>query len=409
MLSPMTPLRRRTLLLTITSLAAVVLALSMALVTLSLASGGSEDEAIRPDAEAVLTPLGMEIENPPNPVLGADDKYHLAYEITIVNQTPSQVTIDQVQPRAGGEPFGAPLEGAELESLLRVNGGGGPAIPGGGSALLFMDVTYDPGVATPKLLTHGFNLALSDPPQADQEFNFIGVPTRVGQRRAIEVAPPLRGPGWVAANGCCSPINAHRGATLSIDGTVRVPERFAIDFVQLNADDRLFEGPIDLLSSYAYFGEEIHSATAGKVVGLQDGLPEQTPGALPTGETIQTAGGNHLVIRIDKGHYAFYAHMQPGSLRVGLGDRVRKGQVLGLLGNSGNTDGPHLHFHIMDGPSPLQSNGLPFVYSKFTGQGRVTDEAALVSGEVTPIDRDSLAGEFRDRMPLGLQVVDFGD
>ena len=100
--------------------------------------------------------------------------------------------------------------------------------------------------------------------------------------------------------------------------------------------------------------------------------------------------------------------MQPGSLRVGVGDRVRAGQVLGLLGNSGNTDAPHLHFHIMDGPSPLQSNGLPFVFTSFTGEGRVTDLAALVAGEVTPIDRQDLAGASRGRMPLGYQVVDFG-
>jgi hypothetical protein len=94
-----------------------------------------------------------------------------------------------------------------------------------------MDVTYEKNVATPELLTHGFDLTLKDPPQPDQKLAFIGVPTRVGQHRAIEVAPPLRGSGWVAGNGCCKPINAHRGATLSIDGTVRVPERFAIDFV----------------------------------------------------------------------------------------------------------------------------------------------------------------------------------
>jgi Peptidase family M23 len=390
------------------AVAAVAVAALLALVIPGLAANGSGDGAIRPDAEAVLSPLGMSIANPPNPVLGADGRYHLAYEITIVNQSPATVAIEQVQPRAGGTPFGPPLEGAALEALLRVNGGGGPAIPGGGSALLFMDVTYDKGVAAPRLLTHGFTITVRNPAQPDQTLEFIGVATRVGQGRAIEVAPPLRGPGWVTAEGCCSPINSHRGATLSIDGTVRVPERFAIDFVQLNADDRLFTGPIDELSSYAYFGVPIHSATAGTVVGLQDGRPEQTPGALPTGQTIQTAGGNYVVVRIAKGRFAFYAHMQPRSLRVGIGDRVRAGQVLGLLGNTGNTDAPHLHFHIMDGPSPLQSNGLPFVFTSFTGEGRVTDLAALVAGEVTPIDLQDLAGAFRGRMPLGYQVVDFG-
>lgn len=102
---------------------------------------------------------------------------------------------------------------------------------------------------------------------------------------------------------------------------------------------------------------------------MQDGLPEQTPGALPTGRRVRSAGANHAVVRIATRRFAFSVHMQPGSLRVRVGDRVRAGQVLGLLGNTGNTDAPHLHFHIMDGPSPLQSNGVPFVLSRFTGEG----------------------------------------
>jgi murein DD-endopeptidase MepM/ murein hydrolase activator NlpD len=146
---------------------------------------------------------------------------------------------------------------------------------------------------------------------------------------------------------------------------------------------------------------------AGRVVRAVDDLPEQTPGALPTGQTVQSAGGNHLVVKIAPKRFAFYAHMQPGSLQVEKGDRVREGQVLGLLGNTGNTDAPHLHFHIMDGPSPLQSNGLPFVHPRFSGQGLVTDESLLQSGEVVPVDSKVLDGRFRAQMPMGLQVVDF--
>jgi hypothetical protein len=209
-------------------------------------------------------------------------------------------------------------------------------------------------------------------------------------------------------NGCCDPPNAHRGATLSINGTVHAAERFAIDFVQLGDNRATAQGDPGVTGSYGYFGDEIHSVAPGRVVGLQDGLPEATPGALPSGQTVQSAGGNYVVVDLGRGRYAFYAHMQPGSLKVKVGDRVTAGQVLGVLGNTGNSDAPHLHFHIMDGPSPLLSNGLPFVFTRFTGEGRVTDEVALATAQVTPVDTTALAGTHTKEMPLDLEVVGFG-
>ena len=386
-------------------IAAVAGATLAALIAVSLPVSASA----RPDDDAVLSPLGMSIANPPNPVLGADGLNHLAYEITIVNQSSSEVTINQVQPLARGKPFGAPLGPAELDGLLRVNPGVGQPIPPGGSALLFMDVTYARKAPAPKGLTHAFNTTLHDPSgaQPDQTIDFTGVRTTVGQEPPIEVGAPLRGSGWVVGNGCCNPINAHRGATLSIDGTVRVPERFAIDFVRIDDSGHLFEGPIDQLSSYAYFGAQVHSVAPGKVVNVTDGYAEQVPGELPTGQTVQTAGGNHIVVRLRSGEYAFYAHLQPGSPTVEVGNRVRKGEVLGLLGNTGNSDGPHLHFHIMDGPSPLQSNGLPFVYKRFTGQGLVTNIGPVQQGAQAQI-APSLVGSFKGRMPLGNELIAFG-
>jgi Peptidase family M23 len=179
-------------------------------------------------------------------------------------------------------------------------------------------------------------------PARARSLTFTGVLVQVSDQPAIEVAPPLRGKGWVVGNGCCDAITAHRGATLSINGTVRVAQRFAIDFVQLDLSGRLYGGDPAQNASFPFFGAEVHSAADGTVVGAQDGRPEQVPGALPTGQTVQTADGNYVVVDLGRGRFALYAHPQPGSLRVPVGDRVRTGDVLGLLGNTGNTDGPHL-------------------------------------------------------------------
>ena len=68
------------------------------------------------------------------------------------------------------------------------------------------------------------------------------------------IGPPLEGPRWVDAIGCCSPPSVHRTATLPINGKFYVSERFAIDFAQLNPENKLYNGPRDQLSSYAYVG-----------------------------------------------------------------------------------------------------------------------------------------------------------
>jgi hypothetical protein len=236
-------------------------------------------------------------------------------------------------------------------------------------------------------------------PPTPQTLVFTGDPLPVGPA-AVVIAPLLKGSRWVAGGGCCAPPSCHRGASLRINGAIHVAERFAIDFVQLNDKNMLISGPMDQLSSYAYFGDEIYAVAHGTVVGTADGLPEQVPGKLPADATIQIAAGNHVVVDIGEGRFAFYAHMQPGSVRLKVGDKVKTGQVLGLLGNSGNTDTPHLHFHVMDGPSPLLANGFPYVFTGFTDQGRLTDEQPLFTSGTVTIDKDALSGPHQDQISL---------
>lgn len=364
----------------------------------------------RPDSKAELSPVAFDVLDRPQPVLGADGRMHLSYEIEAVNQTPTTVTIERIQARAQKSTIGKSLSGMDLANRTRLNDGtvASSTLGAGQSGMFFMDVSYSKKRRNPKSIGHAITMSWPDPVTigATIKRTIVGVGSKVSKRTAIEVASPLRGNNWVAASGCCT-LNPHRGATLAIDGKIRVPERFAIDFIRMNPEDRLFDGLIGDLGSYAYFGTRIHSATAGKVVRVQDGLPEQVPGALPAGATIQNAAGNHVVVRISRGRYALYAHMKTGSTRVNVGDRVKPGKVLGLLGNSGNASAPHLHFHIMDSASPLQSNGLPFTFKAFDGQGFVTDLDALVAGG-DPALNGRLEGRHRGELPLDNQVISFG-
>lgn len=384
----------------------------------------------------VLSPIEARTLKAPHPVEGADDRIHLAYEIALVNSSSLLVTVDKITVLLPdhNQAVVQVLQGDALAAVMLRRGGEalGRLLRPSHSAFVFMDMSFPKGTAIPRRLNHEFVLSLQsrdhDPfdhkdlpprdPNAPPDvpppptLTFIGDPTRVVHEKPVVVEPPLRGPRWYVANGCCAEINAHRAAILPINGTLDVPERFAIDFVQLNPDLRLFTGDGKQLADYAYFGEKIYAAADGVIVGILDGLPDNPPGTFPDNPTLATAGGNHVVVDIGDGKYAFYAHMQRGSItRLGLkiGQRVRTGQVLGLLGNSGNSDAPHLHFHIMDGTDPIDSNGLPVEYSYFEGQGRGTaeGEGLLFIGQPALIDPTNLAGPHNDELPLNFQLVRF--
>jgi murein DD-endopeptidase MepM/ murein hydrolase activator NlpD len=190
------------------------------------------------------------------------------------------------------------------------------------------------------------------------------------------------------------------------NGTVHLAERFALDFVQLDDDGRLFTGDPTLLSSYPYYGAPVYAAADGVVARIHTGEPDNPPGELPV-VSLRNAGGKYVVVDMGKGRSAFYAHLQPNSLIVQEGQPVHQGQVLGLLGNSGNSDAQHLHFHVMNGPEPLGPNSLPYVFRSFDGVGVMTDFDAVLEGMPAPIDPFKLSGAHAKQLPLDTQLVNF--
>jgi murein DD-endopeptidase MepM/ murein hydrolase activator NlpD len=153
-------------------------------------------------------------------------------------------------------------------------------------------------------------------------------------------------------------------------------------------DDGLIarNGDLSQNANYYTYGAETLAVADGVVADIKDGIPENVPQtkarAVPI--TLETIGGNYVLLDIGNGRFAFYAHLQPQSLKVKVGDKVKLGQTLGLVGNSGNSDLPHLHFHIVNAASPLAAEGVPYVFKSFVMQGALKSNAEIVIGGFKP-------------------------
>lgn len=378
---------------------------SLVVTVLLMLALGASLAAAAPEREQLTPVIGNAIAEP-EPVLAGNGRRELAYELQLINRTQSVVTVRRLEALAGGKVVER-LSGGALEAMMQPYGqvAHGVKLKPGQGAYVLMDVSLARKAKVPARLTHRISVSMQ-PKQAAVATSYELAPIAVDPREAVVVAPPLRGSGWVVANGCCSEFTAHRGTVLPVNGAAHVAERFAIDFVQIDPLGKLFEGPLDQLSSYPYFGDEVLSATAGKVVGVLDDIPNTPAGAFPPAITAERAGGNHVVVAIGHGRFAFYAHLQPGSVRVEVGQKVKVGQTLGLLGNSGNSNAPHLHFHLMDSPHPLASNGVPYRFRGFTVEGKLTNLEGIEKGETAKIAREGL-GPRRAELPLNDEVIAF--
>jgi hypothetical protein len=184
------------------------------------------------------------------------------------------------------------------------------------------------------------------------------------------IASPLRGKGWMAVNGP-SNTSRHRRAMITLGGRRYIAQRFAIDWVQLGSDGKTFTGDPLKNASYHAYGQNALAVADGVVVEVKDGIAENVPQAEPAVPiTLETIAGNHVLVDLGGGAVALWAHLQPGSLKVKLGDHVKRGQVLGLVGNSGNSSEPHLHFHVTNGPSNLGAEGVPYAFDAFERDGK---------------------------------------
>lgn len=156
-------------------------------------------------------------------------------------------------------------------------------------------------------------------------------------RDAVTIGLPSDETWHVTSGGRSALVNNHW--TLDV-------QRHAVDLVQM-VDGRSHSGDGTRLEDFAIFGQPLLAVADGRVAAALDTRPDLPVGA----STWHGMEGNHVVLDIGGGRYVLYAHLERGSLRVRTGDRVRRGQVIGRVGDSGNSGEPHLHMQVQNTPT----------------------------------------------------------
>jgi hypothetical protein len=224
----------------------------------------------------------------------------------------------------------------------------------------------------------------------------------INHQPAIVIRPPLEGNGWFAATACCKP-NIHRDLRIAIDGVrIETAETFAIDWVKVQ-NDKIFGGDGKRNEQYYGFGEDVFAVADGTVVYVHEGMPDEAPSVLMVPKSKSDYGGNNVVIQIASNLFVWYAHLRQGSLTVKAGDAVKAGTAIAKLGNTGPSEGPHLHFGLLDKPDPIAGRSLPFVLDNFSLKG-------VVDFDVSKADRLIIrpdARQVRSAYPLYGSIMDF--
>ena len=338
-----------------------------------------------PAAAKTTTALHVEASNPPYAVFGSDGRLHVEYDLVLTNAFVGPATLDAVAVRADGKPA-LTLTGDALTAATHtlLTSDATVTIAPASTAFTQVDLVL-PGRTAPKRITNrvAYTIPADAPSRSVIGSTVSASPVlRTDPRPPTVISAPLSGAGWVNVNGCCNdPTSPHRETLLASDGDWVTPELFAIDWIR-EVDGRFYSGDGTQNTDWVGFGEPIHAVADGTVVLTRDGLPDIPPMTKNPGlRTPEDYAGNNVIVAIGQGRYAVFDHLVRGSVRVRRGQRVRAGQVVGKLGNSGNTDGPHLHFGIEARPDSL-AQGLPFEIDDFVLEHTVS---AASPGQVTLI------------------------
>jgi murein DD-endopeptidase MepM/ murein hydrolase activator NlpD len=330
----------------------------------------NKPEVLRVAAPAFPLQLEMRVPFEPTAFPSAGHIY-LMYELHFTNFEMNPVSLRRIEVLDADTKAARPiatLEASELDALLQIVGSwpsvgnsDSAELRSGQSEVLFLCIAFERGAHVPNNLRHRVMTA-----ESAVEGAVVG--THNTELRVL--GPPVKGADWLASDGPSNDeSNHHRRGIPIFDGRTFSSRRYAIDWQQSEDGSTFSSDALDKRSYHAY-GKQVLAVADGRVVKVRDGIPENVPGhdeefrpAVPI--TMKTLAGNTVTLDLGKGQFAHYLHLQPGTLRVKVGDRVRRGQILAKIGNSGDAREPHLHFEVTDSPIVMVGEGVPYLIDRY--------------------------------------------
>jgi len=386
---------------------------SLGLVLLSL-KAFSQTSFEKQTLSYLSLPIKVETMNAPIPVKTSDGKWNLSYTLLITNFSFSDLTLFSVS--VADKNTNKVLNTYDSKDLQdyyiyrtllptpprsTMPGNKFPEeLTSGRTAVLFFWLKLDDSISAPSQLTH--TLTFKNNPlikilkdnvyDNDSNMVFKNYIVTTSNTQPLVISPPVKGTNWLCGNG---PAYNTSHQYLSIrNGKIQIAQRFAIDFQKVDMKSNTLPNPFpDTINNRMFYGygEKVYAVSDGVIVDIKDDIPDNVPQAdgriipaIPI--TDETVAGNVITLKVKEGYYVFYAHLQPGSITVNVGDEIRAGQVLGLLGNSGNSVGAHLHFHIGNSDSLNDSEGVPFVFKKFSIKGRLHIEEIPINRDIVDFE-----------------------
>lgn len=301
----------------------------------------------------------------PAQAVSIDGTPTLYYELNLINHSHDTIFIEALEILDQKGSSLLLLNQQDLDARLSLIGKEKEKVmPPGSAAILYLECSIKDETRS---LEHKITYRLNSP-QEPKTYQVSGISYAIERSDPIVLGAPLKGGPWVAIYDPAWE-RGHRRVVYTVNGKARIPGRFAIDFMKLDSHGRYATGDQDLVKNYYGFEEEVLAVSEGTIATIKNDFPDSRKVSKHPRYSPRQATGNYISIDLGNGLFAFYEHLRKGSIRVQPGQRVKKGDVIAQLGFTGQSTGPHLHFHVADKNSPLGAESVPFVFETFEIRG----------------------------------------